>query len=59
MMLKPIPLETKFPYWASDEPLYPKLYSLSCPAPAALRIEEYQGKQGTEIKQGLKGIKAA
>lgn len=59
MMLKPIPLETKFPYWASDEPLYPKLYYLSCPAPVALRVEQYQGKQGTEIKQGLKGIKAA
>ena len=59
MMLKPIPLETKFPSRASDEPLYPKLYSLCCPVPVALRIEEYQGKQDTEIKQDLKGIKAA
>ena len=59
MILKPSPLETEFPCWTSTEPLYPKLYSLSCPTPIALRIEEYQGKDGTEIKQNLKGIKVA
>ena len=54
-LLKPSPLKTELPRQVYDEPLYPKLYSLSCPAPVPLRIEEAQRKGGTESKQDPAG----
>ena len=34
---------------------YPKLCSISCPAPVPFSIEEYQRKEGIEIEQGPVG----
>ena len=44
VILKPSPSKTELPCQVYDYPLYPKLYSLSYPAPVPLRIEVYQRK---------------
>ena len=53
--LKRSPTETKFPCKVYDLPLYPKLHSLSRPAPGPLGIDEYQRKVGNETQQGPAG----
>ena len=52
IVVKASPPKIYIPCRVYDQLLYPKCYSLSCPAPGPLGVDEYQREVGTESKQG-------